>query len=235
MGPAALAGEPAEPGGQCATGLAIPTIRAVAESPAFLDASQKPSNNRGYLDPALSAEVVDWPADPRFEQLLGGNLDRALKVGDLTLPQAIDQFQAQWKAEKESPLARPGFPAFPWRPVATALGVVAAVAAVALAWLALAPRGAQADTREARWGWLLASPWVLGFALFMAFPIVMSLLLSLSKWRGVSTLDTATWVAPTTRSCWRTTRASSPASRSRCTTRSSPCRADRRLPCWPRC
>ena len=175
-------------------GLAIPTIRAVAESPAFLDASQKPSNNRGYLDPALSAEVVDWPADPRFEQLLGGNLDRALKVGDLTLPQAIDQFQAQWKAEKESPLARPGFPAFPWRPVATALGVVAAVAAVALAWLALAPRGAQADTREARWGWLLASPWVLGFALFMAFPIVMSLLLSLSKWRGVSTLDTATWV-----------------------------------------
>jgi multiple sugar transport system permease protein len=35
---------------------------------------------------------------------------------------------------------------------------------------------------------------VIGFALFMAFPIVMSLLLSLAKWRGVSTLDTATFV-----------------------------------------
>ena len=30
--------------------------------------------------------------------------------------------------------------------------------------------------------------------IFMAFPIVMSLLLSFAKWRGVSTLDEATWV-----------------------------------------
>ena len=49
-------------------------------------------------------------------------------------------------------------------------------------------------TREARWGWLLVSPWLLGFMIFMAFPIVMSLLLGFAKWRGVSTLDEATWV-----------------------------------------
>ena len=175
-------------------GLAIPTIKAVAESPAFLDASQKPHNNRGFLDPAPAAQVVDWPADPRFEQLLGGNLDRALKVGDMTVQQSIDSFMEQWKIEKESPLAKPGFPAFPWKPVAWALSIVGALVAVVLAWLAFAPRADRAATREARWGWLLASPWVIGFALFMAFPIVMSLLLSLAKWRGVSTLDTATFV-----------------------------------------
>ncbi len=175
-------------------GLAIPTIRSVAESPAFLDPAQKPENDRGYLDPAPTAEVVDWPADPRFEQLLGGNLDRALKVGDLTLPQAIEEFKSQWRAEKESPLAKPGFPAYAWSPVGWSLGMLCAITAVVLGWRALRPQGDRAATREARWGWLLASPWVLGFALFMAFPIVMSLLLSLAKWRGVSTLDTATFV-----------------------------------------
>ena len=175
-------------------GLAIPTLRAVAESPAFLDPTQKPENDRGYLDPAPTAEVVDWPADPRFEQLLGGNLDRALKVGDLTLPQAIDSFQRQWKAEKESPLAKPGFPPFPWRTVGWSVAAAAVALAAVCAWRGLRPQGDRAATREARWGWVLAGPWVLGFALFMAFPIVMSLLLSLAKWRGVSTLETATFV-----------------------------------------
>jgi len=175
-------------------GLAIPTIRAVAESPAFRDATQKPANYRGFLDSAPTAQVVDWPADPRFEQLLGSNLDRALKVGDLTLAQAVDLFMQQWKSEKESPLAKSGFPQFPWKPVAYTLAALAALTLVFLGWLALAPTTDRAATREARWGWLLASPWVIGFALFMAFPIVMSLLLSLATWRGVSTLDTATYV-----------------------------------------
>ncbi|MFM1829716.1 MAG: L-arabinose transport system permease protein AraP [Planctomycetota bacterium] len=175
-------------------GLALPTIRSVAESPAFLDATQRPANNRGFLDPAPTAEVVDWPANPRFEQLLQGNLDRALLVGDWSVAQATEGFLAEWKAERDSPLATPGYPAFAWTPVAWSLALVAAVA---LAWLlrtAMARREGRAETSEARWGWLLASPWLLGFALFMAFPIVMSLLLSLAKWRGVSTLDTATFV-----------------------------------------
>jgi multiple sugar transport system permease protein len=175
-------------------GLALPTIRSVAESDAFLDATQKPANNRGFLDPAAMAELIDWPANPRFEQLLQGNLDRALLVGDQSVAEATKGFLADWRAERDSPLAKPGFPAFAWRPV---LWVLAAVAAISLFWVlrvALARREGRSETSEARWGWLLASPWLLGFALFMAFPIVMSLLLSLAKWRGVSTLDTAAYV-----------------------------------------
>ncbi|NBX25853.1 MAG: extracellular solute-binding protein [Planctomycetes bacterium] len=175
-------------------GLALPTIRSVAESDAFLDASQKPSNNRGFLDPAPTAEVVDWPSDPRFEQLLAGNLDRALLVGDQSVAEATRGFLAEWTAEKDSPLAKPGFPAFPWRPVTWVLSLLAAAVVVWMVRMASARREGRAETSEARWGWLLASPWLLGFALFMAFPIVMSLLLSLAKWKGVSTLDTATLV-----------------------------------------
>jgi multiple sugar transport system permease protein len=175
-------------------GLALPTIRSVAESDAFLDATQRPTNNRGFLDPAPTAEVVDWPSDPRFEQLLAGNLERALLVGDQSVAEATTGFLAEWTAEKDSPLAKPGFPAFPWWPVTVAISLLAVATLVWMLRMALARREGRAETSEARWGWLLASPWLLGFALFMAFPIVMSLLLSLAKWKGVSTLDTAAFV-----------------------------------------
>ncbi len=175
-------------------GLAIPTNRAVAQSTAFLDSSKKPLNNQGFLDPAPNALVVDWPANPRFEQLLGSTLDRALKVGDQTVTQSTDDFNRLWNAENTSPLALGQFTVFPWSIFGWSISLCTIVVIVVLAFLALRSYGDKAMTREARWGWLLVSPWLLGFMIFMAFPIVMSLLLSFAKWRGVSTLDEATWV-----------------------------------------
>ena len=175
-------------------GLAIPTNRAVAQSTAFLDSSKKPLNNQGFLDPAPNALVVDWPANPRFEQLLGSTLDRALKVGDQTVTQSTDDFNRLWNAENTSPLALGQFIVFPWSIFGWSISLCTIVVIVVLAFLALRSYGDKAMTREARWGWLLVSPWLLGFMIFMAFPIVMSLLLSFAKWRGVSTLDEATWV-----------------------------------------
>jgi multiple sugar transport system permease protein len=138
--------------------------------------------------------VVDWPANPRFEQLLGTTLDRALKVGDQTVKQSTDDFNRMWLAENSSPLARGNFEAFPWSLFGWSISMCAIVVISLLAFLALRSYGDSAMTREARWGWLLVSPWLLGFMIFMAFPIVMSLLLGFAKWRGVSTLDEATWV-----------------------------------------
>ena len=175
-------------------GLAIPTNRAVAQSTAFLDSSKKPLNNQGFLDPAPNALVVDWPANPRFEQLLGSTLDRALKVGDQTVTQSTDDFNRLWNAENTSPLALGQFTVFPWNIFGWSISLCTIVVIIVLAFLALRSYGDKAMTREARWGWLLVSPWLLGFMIFMAFPIVMSLLLSFAKWRGVSTLDEATWV-----------------------------------------
>ena len=175
-------------------GLAIPTNRAVAQSTAFLNSSKKPLNNQGFLDPAPNALVVDWPANPRFEQLLGSTLDRALKVGDQTVTQSTDDFNRLWNAENTSPLALGQFTVFPWNIFGWSISLCTIVVIVVLAFLALRSYGDKAMTREARWGWLLVSPWLLGFMIFMAFPIVMSLLLSFAKWRGVSTLDEATWV-----------------------------------------
>lgn len=179
---------------QARLGLAIPSIRAVAESSAFVDATTKPANDRGFLDAIPAARIVDWPVHARFEPLLGTRLDQGLKTADLTLPEAVAEFEAKWRVERESPLGRGGFPAMPWGTIAWAVGVVAACAvAVLLVWRGRS-RLPSAEAREERVGFALVSPWVIGFMLFMAFPIVLSLLLSFSAWKGLGTLDTARWV-----------------------------------------
>ncbi len=179
---------------QARLGLAIPSNRRAAESDAFIDASKKPESDRNFLDPIEHARVVEWPANPKFESLLGSKLDEALKTGNKPLDEAIATFEESWRQERESPLGRGGFPSMPWGPIALAIGALAALAAALFArwfWRRPLPRH---DAAEERAGFLLASPWIIGFLLFMAFPVVLSLLLSFTSWKGLATLDEAKWV-----------------------------------------
>jgi len=180
---------------QSRLGLAVPTRRAVAESDAFLDESVPPANDRAYLDAAEVARVAEWPVDPRFEQLFGSRMDQALRSGDLSLADAAEDFEANWRRVRESPLADADRPTMPWNAVAIAAAAVLAVGGFAATWRLR--RGSPATTgarAEERAGWWLASPWLVGFAVFMAFPIAMSAALSLTTWNGVSTLGEASFV-----------------------------------------
>ena len=175
-------------------GLAIPTMRAVAESDAFLDPATPPANDRGFLDAIPESVVIGWPADPTFEQILGSTMDQGLKTGDLTIPQAIDEFDAKWETHAAFVPGGLAPSAVPWRGFAAAGVVLALGLAGAVAMLLVrAPKGVNAR-REERAGFLLASPWVAGFALFMAFPILLSLVLSMTNWKGIGPLSGADWV-----------------------------------------
>ena len=174
-------------------GLAIPTIRAAAQSESFSDPQQRPANDAGYLAAAERARVVDWPADPLYEALLGSRLDQGLKTADLPLQQAIANFEADWRAHRAGPLANDAMPPMPWAPLAW-IGAGCAAAALAGWWLWL--RGGTLTARERgeeRAGYALASPWIAGFLVFMAFPVALSLALSLARWKGVSPLSQAEW------------------------------------------
>ena len=74
-------------------GLAIPTLKPVAESDAFLDPGVAPSRDRAYLAAAEVAEVLPWPATMRFESLLQNRMNQALKTGDLPLEEAVASFE----------------------------------------------------------------------------------------------------------------------------------------------
>ncbi len=175
-------------------GLAIPTLKAVARSPAFLDPSQKPSRNYVYLDQAEYARALEWPPDPKFQIRMQDRLEAALRTGATTLDAAITQLEADWQAAFQSPLARTNFPPMPWSRVtwliltpAAALGLIAG-----FAWWRRRPR--RTALREELAGYAFVSPWLVGFLAFMAFPVVLSFLLSCTKWSGVSRLDFAQWV-----------------------------------------
>jgi len=175
-------------------GLAGPTLRAVAESQDFLDPAAEPQNDRAYLDQADYARGVDWPAQPKFESLLGSRLDQGIKTGDLSLPEAIASFEGAWALESASPLARGDFDAVPWSRLlgwAAALGGAGLLLALAWWWRT---RPGRLAVREELAGWLVISPWLLGFLVFLAFPIGLSLILSFAKWNGVATLEQAEWV-----------------------------------------
>ncbi|MBL9118503.1 MAG: extracellular solute-binding protein [Phycisphaerae bacterium] len=186
---------------QSRLGLAIPTLRAVAESDAFLDPNALPANDAAFLvplrDPSYVAKVIDWPADATYEQLLGSRLDAALLTGARSLEDAIGDFERAWTQHRDSPLARGKFEPFPWSATVGVMSVLLGVGAIAAVVFYARGPGSRSARREERAGLLMVSPWLVGFALFLAVPIATSLFLSLSAWKGLSTLDQARYVGTT--------------------------------------
>ena len=179
---------------QASLGLAIPTNQVVAEGESFVDPGTPPSRDRDFLDPVAVSRVVPWPPNPALEGTVAKRLDQALRTGDLTVPEALQQIRNWWDVERSSPLASRSLPAMPWAWI-TGVFLVGLVIALALGWWMLRrTRPDPATVREERSGWLLVSPWVIGFVLFMAVPILLSLALSLTTWSGITTLDEARFV-----------------------------------------
>jgi multiple sugar transport system permease protein len=79
----------------------------------------------------------------------------------------------------------------PWRRVVLAIAIPLAglVAVGAALWWLRRPR--PVALREELAGLGMVSPWVIGFLAFVAFPVVLSLLLSFTSWSGLATLDHA--------------------------------------------
>ena len=180
---------------QSRLGLAIPTLKAVAQSDAFLNGSLAPANDQGFLDAIDVAQVPPWPVDPAFQDQFQRALDVALRTGGDVETQ-VEQFTSWWTNRQQSPLAPTrSFPRMPWGMVAFVFcGILASF--LVWQWVSLAKsRSPSALTRqEERAGWLMVLPWLLGFALFMLGPIVLSLLLSVARWKGIDTLGTAEFV-----------------------------------------
>ena len=175
-------------------GLAIPTLKSVSRSDAFVQPEVPPSRDYVYLDQVEHARVVPWPSEPRYEQQLVNRMDEALMSGRVSVAQAAENVLSDWKRIRETPLAATDFPPMPWGRIIwlTLLPIGVLVLFGLFVWIRGRP-GFAARVEE-RAGYLLVSPWVIGFIAFMAFPIGLSLMLAFSKWSGIATLDYAQWV-----------------------------------------
>ena len=179
---------------QARLGLAIPTNEQVARSDAFIDPDTPPSRDRDFLDPARVASVVAWPSNPKLEAILAKRLDQTLRVGDLSVAEALAQASDEWEQERSSPRIQSDAPMMPWATLSLIAVGGLLLALIFGVWLLRRSRPDLASLREERSGWLLVSPWIIGFVLFMAFPIGVSLLLSLTDWKGITSLDQAQYL-----------------------------------------
>lgn len=175
----------------CELGLAIPTMKRVAESTCFLNPAKTPENDHAYLDMIPFAGTIDWPEDPRYLHHLRTTMETLLKTGTLSAEEALQRVERDWNAIKaDRPVAAP----IRWNWLWWGLGVPATLA-VALGgwrwWRARPPRHA---LREELAGFGMISPWLLGFAAFTAFPVLASLLLAFTDWSGMAAVSKANWV-----------------------------------------
>jgi multiple sugar transport system permease protein len=106
----------------------------------------------------------------------------------------VETFERKWKTHTEFVPGGANPSPVQWSTLANiGFALLALFVALVAYLLVRAPRGANARSEE-RAGFLLVSPWVAGFLLFMAFPILLSLILSMTNWKGSGPLSGADWV-----------------------------------------
>ena len=178
---------------QSRLGLAIPTRRSVAESPAFIDSGVAPVSDQVFLDEIAVARVPSWPVDPAFAEQFDRRLNKTLRGSD-DVETATNSLDGWWRDRLESPLTIGTFDRMPWGKLWLAAGALIVIGVVLTGVLILRARKSPIDRSEERAGWLLAAPWMLGFAVFLAGPIAVSLLLSFTRWGGIGPIETAEYV-----------------------------------------
>ncbi|MCA9254648.1 MAG: extracellular solute-binding protein [Phycisphaerales bacterium] len=177
----------------CEAGLAIPVLRSVAYSDAFKQEGMRPANWKAYLDAAEVARVIDWPVDPKYLHQLRVRLEDIYKQ-DKPVDRAMDLVAKDWRNNAEQRRHQLAYTDVGWTNVTLAVaGPIALILAI-IAWRWWVRRARGIAFQEEVAGTLMISPWLIGFAAFMAFPVVMSLLLSFMHWSGMAPLTSAQWV-----------------------------------------
>ena len=176
------------------SGLAIPSLRTVAESDAFLDPERKPERDDLFVAMVPDARLCQWPEDRRYIARARDQFEACLKFGTKSVPSAMEKLDSEWRKLRASPLNRTGFPSMPWGGIALwSVGLLAAFVCV-VAWRWWCRRPGRRAFREELAGMAFVSPWAIGFLCITLFPIALSLLLAFTKWNGILTLDHAEWV-----------------------------------------
>jgi ABC-type sugar transport system permease subunit/ABC-type glycerol-3-phosphate transport system substrate-binding protein len=185
------------PAGQAMTarsGLAIPTLKSVAESNDFLDPTLAPAHTRVFLDEIPYGHISQLPREAEFDRIVQDRMSDSIELSEITPLVAAQQVRTQWLEVLDSPLNRDSFPRMRWDWAAMIAGAVLAVALALLAWGARRERVGALDRRQERAGWMFVAPWVIGFLALTLGPMVVSLLLSTTRWTGMTPLSTADFV-----------------------------------------
>ncbi|HYO09617.1 MAG TPA: extracellular solute-binding protein [Tepidisphaeraceae bacterium] len=178
---------------QSRLGLAIPPLKSVAYSADFLAPPGLPKfHSQIFLDAIQHARLQQLPRDAElWNRLVDDETKRVLALNVGTTAENAANIERLWLQELGSPLRQRE-----WRPVRwdvvgfSALSVLAALAAL-LWWRARREHLGPLDRAIERTGYAFILPWVIGFVALTLGPMVVSLLLSFTRWSGMTPISGA--------------------------------------------
>lgn len=179
---------------QSELGLAIPPLRSVAESDAFLNPPGIPKHRADlFLRPIERkwARIQQIPREAEWSRIVGDNITQAIQIGEQTPLENARAIENMWLAELDSPLRRQAWKPMRWDLVGLIAGGLALISLVGLFVKAKREKLGPLDKAQERTGYLFIAPWLLGFLALTAGPMVVSLVLSFTKWSALTPMGDA--------------------------------------------
>ena len=175
-------------------GLAMPAMKSVAESETFLDPGKAPAHAELFLEQVNHARLGQNPRLKQFDRILSSAMRETLILGRLTPEQAAQEVEAQWAGELASPLQQKSYGTMPWTKIVGVAGLVIFTGIAVTFFFARREKLGPIAKAEERVGWMFISPWVLGFIFFIIGPLVVAILLAMTKWSAMEPLSSARFV-----------------------------------------
>ncbi len=177
-------------------GLAMPSMKSVAESDVFLEPGRDPQHTRIFLDAVGYGRLAQYPRLKEFNHILDRELKDVLILDKdkITVADAAANVEKLWLNELASPLHSKQYDKMPWGKVLGVTGVFVALGVGLLVYISRREKLGSLSRAEERTGWLFISPWIIGFLAFVIGPIITALLLALSKWSAMAPLGEARYV-----------------------------------------
>ena len=177
---------------QSKLGLAIPPLKSVAYSPAFLAPPEIPPHNaKLFLEAIEYARLQQIPPQAEWRRVLEDRITKAIQLGQATPLEVAREIESAWLAELNSPLRQRDWPRMRWDVVLSVTAAVVATVVAALWWRARRERLGPLDRAQARAGWLFITPWLAGFLVLTLGPMIASLLLSFTSWSAMTAVTQA--------------------------------------------
>ena len=178
---------------QSKLGLAIPPLKSVAYSDDFLAPPGLPKiRGQTFLDAIEYARVQQLPRDAeRWNRIVENETPAALSLGTQTVKANAEKIERLWLNELNSPLRQRAWSPVRWDVVLYATAAVALTLLALFWWQARRERLGPLDRSMQRTGYLFILPWVIGFLALTLGPMVVSLLLSFTKWSALTSMQNA--------------------------------------------
>lgn len=177
---------------QSQLGLAIPALRSVAKSDDFLNPPGFPRHNAQlFLDAIAVARIQQMPREAEWQRIVGDRISASIQLGSRTTLENAKEIEAAWLSELASPLRRRQWSPMRWDVVIAITAAALVTVLAVLVWRARKEKLGPLDRATERAGWMFISPWLLGFLALTLGPMVVSLLLSFTRWSGLNPIAQA--------------------------------------------